>query len=129
MAEIAKRLAANVPGEFFVDSTCIDCGTCRQVAPGIFAEGRDASFVHRQPGSDTEAHRARMALVACPVAAIGAQRKQRIADARAAFPELIEENVYYCGYAAESSYGARSYLIVRPRGNSSSTRRASPPRS
>src|SRR5438132_196596 len=41
MAEIAKRLAANVPGEFFVDSTCIDCGTCRQVAPATFAEGRD----------------------------------------------------------------------------------------
>ena len=117
MAEIAKRLAANVPGEFFVDSTCIDCGTCRQVAPGIFAEGRDASFVHRQPGSDTEAHRARMALVAWPVAAIGAERKQRIAAARDAFPEPIEDNVYYCGYAAESSYGARSYLIVRPRGN------------
>lgn len=29
MAEIAKRLATNVSGEFFVDSTCIDCGTCR----------------------------------------------------------------------------------------------------
>src|SRR5437773_602768 len=116
MAEIAKRLAANVPGEFFVDSTCIDCGTCRQVAPATFAEGRDASFVQRQPAGESEAHRARMALVACPVAAIGAERKQRIAAARDAFPEPIEDNVYYCGYAAESSYGARSYLMVRPGG-------------
>ena len=117
MAQIAKRLAANVRGEFFVDSTCIDCGTCRQVAPATFAEGRDASFVQRQPAGEAEAHRARMALVACPVAAIGAETKQRIAAARDAFPELIEDNVYYCGYAAESSYGARSYLIVRPGGN------------
>ena len=117
MAQIAKRLADNVPGEFFVDSTCIDCGTCRQVAPATFAEGRDASFVHRQPAAQAEAHRARMALVACPVAAIGAQTKQPIASARDAFPELIADNVYYCGYAAESSYGARSYLIVRSGGN------------
>lgn len=117
MAEIAKRLAANVRGEFFVDATCIDCGTCRQVAPGTFAEGRDASYVHRQPADEGQSHRARMALVACPVAAIGTETKQRIADARAAFPELIEDGVYYCGYAAESSYGARSYLIVRPGGN------------
>jgi len=117
MAEIAKRLAANAPGEFFVDSTCIDCGTCRQLAPATFAEGRDASFVQRQPAGESEAHRARMALVACPVAAIGAQTRQRIAAAREAFPELIQDNVHYCGYAAESSYGARSYLIVRPGAN------------
>jgi glyoxylase-like metal-dependent hydrolase (beta-lactamase superfamily II)/ferredoxin len=117
MAEIAKRLAANVGGDFFVDSTCIDCGTCRQVAPDTFAEGRDASYVHRQPAGEAQAHRARMALVACPVAAIGTQTKHRIAPARDAFPELLEDHVYYCGYAAESSYGARSYLIVRPAGN------------
>ena len=117
MAQIAKRLAANVRGEFFVDATCIDCGTCRQIASETFAEGGEASYVHRQPADDGQAHRARMALVACPVAAIGTQTKQRIAEARAAFPELIDEGVYYCGYAAESSYGARSYLIVRPAGN------------
>lgn len=23
-------------GVFFVDSTCIDCDTCRQIAPGVF---------------------------------------------------------------------------------------------
>ncbi len=117
MATIAKRLAANVGGDFFVDSTCIDCGTCRQVAPETFAAGRDASYVQRQPVAARAVDRARMALVACPVAAIGTQTKHRIAGARAAFPEPIEDGVHYCGWAAESSYGARSYLIVRPRGN------------
>jgi ferredoxin len=117
VATIAKRLAANVAGDFFVDSTCIDCGTCRQVAPDTFAEGHDASFVRRQPGDAAVMHRARMALVACPVAAIGTETKHAIAAARTAFPELIEDGVYYCGWAAESSYGARSYLIVRPEGN------------
>ena len=93
MAEIAKRLAANVAGEFFVDSTCIDCGTCRQVAPDTFAEGRDASFVRRQPAGEAQSHRARMALVACPVAAIGTESKHRIGPARDAFPELVDETM------------------------------------
>jgi glyoxylase-like metal-dependent hydrolase (beta-lactamase superfamily II)/ferredoxin len=117
MATLTKRLATNVAGDFFVDSTCIDCGTCRQVAPETFAEGQDASYVWRQPGGEAEGHRARMALVACPVAAIGTQAKHACGAARAAFPEPIEDGVYYCGWAAESSYGARSYLIVRPGGN------------
>ena len=117
MATTSKRLATNVPGDFFVDSTCIDCGTCRQVAPRTFAEGRDASYVWRQPSAESAVHRARMALVACPVAAIGTETKHAIGPARAAFPEPIEDGVYYCGWASESSYGARSYLIVRPGGN------------
>ena len=58
-----------------------------------------------------------MALVACPVGAIGTETKHAFRDARAGFPELIDDDVYYCGWASESSYGARSYLIVRPRGN------------
>lgn len=58
-----------------------------------------------------------MALVACPVAAIGTQSKRDVAAARAAFPEPIADGVYYCGWAAESSFGARSYLVRRPRGN------------
>jgi glyoxylase-like metal-dependent hydrolase (beta-lactamase superfamily II)/ferredoxin len=121
MAMASRRLPDNAPGDFYVDSTCIDCGTCRQVAPGTFGEcvasGRDASFVRRQPGGEAEVHRARMALVACPVAAIGTGARHPMHEARAAFPEHIEDGVYYCGYAAEASYGARSYLVVRPGGN------------
>ncbi|HTO46138.1 MAG TPA: MBL fold metallo-hydrolase [Burkholderiales bacterium] len=117
MAALSRRLAANVPGEFFVDSTCIDCGTCRQVAPDSFAEGYDASYVYRQPTDAVAVQRAAMALVACPVAAIGTATKRDVAAARGAFPEPIEDGVYYCGWAAESSFGARSYLVVRPRGN------------
>src|SRR3990172_11178894 len=117
MAKLSKRLETNVAGDFYVDATCIDCGTCRQVAPKTFADGRDASYVHRQPGDEAQAHRARMALVACPVAAIGTVSQHIFNAARSAFPEPIEDGVHYCGYAAESSFGARSYLVVRPRGN------------
>jgi glyoxylase-like metal-dependent hydrolase (beta-lactamase superfamily II) len=62
-----------------------------------------------------------MALVACPVAAIGTVVKHAAgaAEAARAFPELIVEQggVYQCGYAAESSFGAASWLVVRAGGN------------
>ena len=35
----------------------------------------------------------------------------------AAFPDRIDGDVYHAGYHAESSFGAASYLIVRPAGN------------
>jgi glyoxylase-like metal-dependent hydrolase (beta-lactamase superfamily II) len=37
--------------------------------------------------------------------------------AAAAFPERVDEEVYFCGYASRNSYGASAYLIVRPEGN------------
>jgi ferredoxin len=37
MADVKKILPENVKGEFFVDSTCIDCDACRQLAPEVFA--------------------------------------------------------------------------------------------
>ena len=117
MASPDQRLPQNVPGDFYVDASCIDCGTCREVAPSSFSDGRGTSFVHAQPSGDSETHRARMALVACPVAAIGSVSRQPLQDARSAFPEHIDGGVYYCGYASSGSYGARSYLIVRAGGN------------
>ena len=114
MASAALRLPDNVPGDFFVDSTCIDCDACRQIAPGIFTEDGDASIVHRQPVTDDETKRALMALVACPTGSIGTIEHHDAHIGIDAFPELISDNVYYCGFNAESSFGAWSYLIVRP---------------
>ncbi len=49
MARIQKRLAQNVEGEFFVDSSCIDCDACRQIAPATFRDHGDQSSVWQQP--------------------------------------------------------------------------------
>jgi len=117
MAEISKKLNGNAPGEFYVDSSCIDCDLCRQIAPEVFREDGDASIVCRQPGTPAETLRAEMALLTCPTASIGTVRKHDLTAALAAFPEPIEENVHFCGFASESSYGGSSYLIVRPGGN------------
>src|SRR2546426_819091 len=47
MAELRKKLSGNAPGEFYVDSSCIDCDLCRQIAPEVFRESGDASIVRR----------------------------------------------------------------------------------
>src|ERR1043166_9997802 len=112
MASLALRLADNVPGDFYVDSTCIDCDACRQIAPSVFAEDGDASIVFHQPADGTETKRALMALVACPTGSIGTVEHHNARIGIDAFPELIADNIYYCGFNAESSFGASSYLIV-----------------
>jgi glyoxylase-like metal-dependent hydrolase (beta-lactamase superfamily II)/ferredoxin len=114
MASVALRLPENVPGDFFVDSTCIDCDACRQIAPATFSEAGDFSIVRQQPQTEAENQRAMMALVACPTASIGTVEHHDARIGVDAFPELLVENIYYCGFNAESSFGAWSYLITRP---------------
>src|SRR5437660_310678 len=114
MANPALRLPENIPGDFFVDSTCIDCDACRQIAPETFIDDDDASIVHRQPVTEEETKRALMALVACPTASIGTTEHHDAHLGIDAYPSQIAGNVYFCGFTAASSFGAWSYLIVRP---------------
>jgi glyoxylase-like metal-dependent hydrolase (beta-lactamase superfamily II) len=117
MASLQQRLPENVPGDFFVDSTCIDCDTCSQLAPGIFRDHGDQCSVHRQPQTDDETRLAMMALVACPTGSIGAVETHDAHLGIDAFPLPLDHNVYFCGFTAESSFGAWSYLIKRSAGN------------
>src|SRR5512140_2114039 len=117
MAQLALRLASNAPGDFFVDSTCIDCDACRQIAPAVFAEGDGQSVVQKQPEGEAELLAAQKALVSCPTSSIGSVTKHRMSQALAAYPERIEDDVYRCGYTSESSFGAFSYLVRRASGN------------
>ena len=114
MANPGKRLPQNAPGDFFVDSTCIDCDACRQIAPGSFRDHGGQSSVHQQPQDEAELRRAMMALVACPTGSIGSTEKHAVRLGIDAFPSHIDDNVYFCGFTAESSFGAWSYLILRP---------------
>ena len=114
MANPAQRLSENVAGDFFVDSTCIDCDACRQIAPATFRDHGDQSSVYRQPETADEVRRALMALVACPTGSIGAGRTRSARTGIEAFPTSIDENIYFCGFTSASSFGAWSYLIVRP---------------
>ncbi|MBI4161632.1 MAG: MBL fold metallo-hydrolase [Acidobacteria bacterium] len=117
MANPKQRLPGNAPGEFYVDATCIDCDQCRQIAPAVFHAEGDFSVVHRQPTTPEDALRAEMALLTCPTASIGTEGKRDLARALSAYPEVVSEGVHFCGFASKDSFGASSYLIVRPEGN------------
>ncbi|OUL36185.1 MBL fold metallo-hydrolase [Nostoc sp. T09] len=118
MANLKLRHPENVNGDFYVDTSCIDCDTCRWMTPEVFYRVDEQSAVYHQPTNEVERLTALQALLACPTSSIGTVEKpQDIKIAQATFPNLIEENVYHCGYHSEKSYGAASYFIQLAEGN------------
>jgi glyoxylase-like metal-dependent hydrolase (beta-lactamase superfamily II)/ferredoxin len=117
MANPKKQVPENVPGDFFVDSTCIDCDTCRQIAPSVFGEAATTSFVKVQPVSKSDRRQALQALLACPTGSIGCLGDDDVKAVMKDFPLVVEEPVYYCGYNSPKSYGGNSYFIRHPAGN------------
>jgi len=119
MANLSKRLPTNVEENFFVDSTCIDCDTCRQLAPMTFVEKGDYSTVFHQPANKPEELAAYQALIACPVGSIGVLEKNdfQFTHAKISFPMELETGVYYNGFNSEKSFGANSYFVHHPDGN------------
>lgn len=118
MAILQQRRPQNIEGNFYVDRTCIDCDTCRWMAPGVFHRADGQSAAYHQPATERERNAALQALLSCPTASIGTVEKAKdIKTVQTTFPIPIAENVYHCGYASERSYGAASYLIQHPEGN------------
>ncbi|MGH9336659.1 MAG: 4Fe-4S domain-containing protein, partial [Vicinamibacteria bacterium] len=117
MAHPSLRLPHNVPGDFYVDSSCIDCDTCRWMAPKTFTEREDQASVETQPRTDEERKRALMALLSCPTGSIGTTERHDVREAIESLPDRIHDNVFHTGFHSESSFGAASYLIVRKEGN------------
>ena len=79
MAEISRRLVFNQPGKYFVDAGCICCGICTRIAPAIFKVNliEEVGFVGKQPETKAEIEALLRAVIACPVDAIGEDRKER----------------------------------------------------
>ncbi len=118
MAHLTARRPQNVDGDLYVDSSCIDCDTCRWMAPDSFTHEDGQSAVFHQPSTTAERLAALQALLACPTASIGTVEPPKdMRAAQASFPVPITENVYHCGYHSEKSFGAASYFIQRPEGN------------
>ncbi|AFY51183.1 Zn-dependent hydrolase, glyoxylase [Nostoc sp. PCC 7524] len=118
MANLNLRRPQNVNGDFYVDSTCIDCDTCRWMTPEVFYRVDEQSAVYHQPTNEVERIAALQALLACPTSSIGTVEKPKdIKIIQQSFPIIVDENVYHCGYHSEKSYGAASYLIQRAEGN------------
>jgi ferredoxin len=73
MAIIDKKVAPNVGGKIYVDSTCIDCDLCRAEVPEVFARHDDGfSYVYAQPQSDEVLEKTKEVIGNCPVESIGA---------------------------------------------------------
>ena len=117
LAERAKSVVENVPGDFFVDETCIDCDACRQLASHVFADAGGHSYVSHQPATSEQRRAAFRALVACPTASIGSSDTNGARDAVRDFPLELEDGVFYCGFNSEKSYGGNSYFVRRASGN------------
>jgi glyoxylase-like metal-dependent hydrolase (beta-lactamase superfamily II)/ferredoxin len=117
MANPERRRPENAEGAFFVDSTCIDCDTCRWMAPEVFTRVGEMSAVSRQPDDPRAERRALQALISCPTASIGTAPRVALGDVLESFPIPVAEGVFHCGFHHESSFGAASYLLQRPGGN------------
>lgn len=118
MAHLSQRRRENIDGDLYVDASCIDCDTCRWMAPTVFKSVGEQSAVYHQPENPAERQLALQALLSCPTASIGTVAPPAdIKTAQQHLPLEITPGIYHCGYHAESSYGAASYLIQRPEGN------------
>lgn len=118
MARLELKRAENVSGDFYVDSSCIDCDTCRWMASSVFNRQASQSAVYHQPQKTSERLMAMQALLSCPTASIGTVGKPTdIKEVQQTFPIVVDNNVYHCGYHSESSFGAASYFIQRSEGN------------
>ncbi len=118
MARIDQRDPRNAEGAWFVDTRCIDCGTCRDLVPELFAAvagGGDQSIVAVQPAGPDGEHRAWLAAEACPTQSIG--RTPRTPRPPGLYPLHVDGPVYDLGHTSEDSFGATSYLVLRPDGN------------
>jgi glyoxylase-like metal-dependent hydrolase (beta-lactamase superfamily II)/ferredoxin len=117
MANFAKRVPQNILGRFFVDTTCIDCDTCRQLAPTVFGETGEYSYVFAQPQTPQETRDATRAIVACPTGSIGTTDRNDARQVMHDFPLEVEGPVYYCGFNSPKSFGGNSYFVRHPAGN------------
>ncbi len=66
------KLKENVPGRLYVDSECIGCSICPEIAPDNFKSNLQEGYeyVCRQPSSEEEEQLCAEAMEICPVDAI-----------------------------------------------------------
>jgi ferredoxin len=73
LADKNDKLPDNAAGQFYVDTQCIDCDVCRDMAQDNFTRNDDNgySFVYKQPVTQEELDLCLEAMSQCPVEAIG----------------------------------------------------------
>ena len=115
MAVRRDRNPASAPGDWYIDSRCIDCAASREVAPGLIVRRRGKSVFARQPANRDEEIAAWRAVLVCPTASVGSETHR--VQPSDLFPQELAPGIYRCGYNAVSSFGAQSYFAKRDEGN------------
>jgi glyoxylase-like metal-dependent hydrolase (beta-lactamase superfamily II) len=115
MARRTHRNADSAPGDWYIDSDCIDCAASRTVAPGLIVRRGAKSVFARQPAGHEEEMAAWRALLLCPTASVGTETHRT--QPPELFPQELAPGLYRCGYNARASFGAHSYFVVRAEGN------------
>ena len=69
---MAEKNPQNVDGRFYVDTHCINCSLCSEIAPDIFATNHDegVEYVRKQPVNAAELMSLAEAINLCPANAI-----------------------------------------------------------
>lgn len=111
----SDRNPDSAPGDWYIDTHCIDCAASREVAPGLIVHRHGKSVFAHQPASEEEELSAWRAVLVCPTASVGAETRHR--QPADLFPQELAPGVFRCGYNAASSFGAHSYLAQRDQGN------------
>ena len=73
MADKTNKQPENVPGKWYVDTTCVPCNSCMDEAASLLKYNEDQSHVYfaKQPSTPEEESSARRALEICPTGSIG----------------------------------------------------------
>lgn len=113
-----QKHSNNIEGNFFVDTTCIDCGTCYWVAPETFQRYKnEQSVVYQQP-SEKQLYDSYRALYSCPTNSIGVEKRdEQASEVLDNFPYKIATDIFHTGYHSPKSFGATSYFIKSEKGN------------
>ena len=73
MADKTNKQPENVPGSYYVDTTCTLCRTCMEEAPNLLKYSEDETYVYffKQPETPEETAAATRAMEVCPTLSIG----------------------------------------------------------
>lgn len=110
-----ERHGLNAPGEWYIDTACIDCSAARTVAPGLIVHAGGQCVFARQPETAEELMLAWRARLLCPTASVRTAGRAHPPDR--VFPEEMTTNIFRLGYNARSSWGAHAFLVRRAQGN------------
>lgn len=112
---MTERHPANAPGNWYVDTRCIDCSAACTVAPHLIVRKGGQSVFARQPQTYEDLAMAWRARLLCPTASVRTETREKPPDDL--FPEKMTDGIYRLGYTARASYGAHAFLICRDAGN------------